>query len=418
MKTNNKNNLVPNLRFPEFRDAGAWEEISIDNVLLESRTPSNTNDPNKRITVRLNQKGVEKREVRGTESENATYFFVRKKGQFIYGKQNLHKGAFGIIPDELDGFESSQDIPSFDFKKDFSPEYFLCYLGQENIFPSLEKISTGTGSKRIQPKEFLKIRFPFPTLAEQQKIATCLSSLDNLIAAQTQKLETLKTHKRSLMQQLFPAAGKKTPQLRFPEFKNAGEWEEKKLGDCLLQSPDYGMNAAAVPYSDNLPMYLRITDISEDGQFLKDKKVSVDKKVSDTNYLQVGDIVLARTGASVGKSYKYKAIDGKLVFAGFLIRIKPDGNKLDSEFLYQFLLTSQYWNWVDFTSARSGQPGINGNEYSSMPLFLPSLSEQRKIATCLSSLDSLIAAQAQKIESLKTQKKGLMQGLFPKIEER
>ncbi|MDZ7778092.1 MAG: hypothetical protein U5L09_21970 [Bacteroidales bacterium] len=114
------------------------------------------------------------------------------------------------------------------------------------------------------------------------------------------------------------------PELRFPEFENDGEWEEKKLGDFLLKKPEYGINAPAVPYSERLPTYLRITDISEGGVFLSNHKVSVDREVTKDNYLTEGDIVFARTGASVGKSYKYKKRDGKLVFEGFLIRVKPD----------------------------------------------------------------------------------------------
>jgi type I restriction enzyme, S subunit len=204
------------------------------------------------------------------------------------------------------------------------------------------------------------------------------------------------------------------PELRFPEFRDAGEWEQYLLGSCLSRHPEYGINAAAVPYTDNLPTYLRITDISEDGNFLQSKKVSVAKKVNEENYLYEGDIALARTGASVGKSYKYKKTDGELVFAGFLIRVRPDREKLNTEFLFQFLSTKQYSRWVDFSSARSGQPGINANEYASLPIPLPpSLNEQKKIANCLSSIDELITAHTQKHDALKAHKKSLMQQLFP-----
>ncbi|MEL6353724.1 MAG: hypothetical protein AAFR58_18520, partial [Cyanobacteria bacterium J06627_28] len=106
-----------------------------------------------------------------------------------------------------------------------------------------------------------------------------------------------------------------------------------------MKKPDYGVNAPAVPYSDDLPAYLRITDISNEGYYLCDQKVSVKIEAKDENYLSEGDIVLARTGASVGKSYKYRKEDGNLVFAGFLIRIRPDPQKLDSTFLFTFLLS-------------------------------------------------------------------------------
>jgi len=206
MSTETKNKLVPRLRFPEFKDAGEWEVKRVGEVLIESKIPSKTSNPYKRITVRLNLKGVEKREYRGTESENATYFFVRKKGQFIYGKQNFYKGAFGIIPEELDGYESSQDLPSFDFKDGFYSKFFFHYLSQETVYPKLEKIATGTGSKRIHPKDFFNFLIPLPSLTEQQKIASCLSSLDDLINAQRQKIELLKQHKKGFLQNLFPQA--------------------------------------------------------------------------------------------------------------------------------------------------------------------------------------------------------------------
>ncbi|PRY91902.1 type I restriction enzyme S subunit [Marinilabilia salmonicolor] len=214
-------------------------------------------------------------------------------------------------------------------------------------------------------------------------------------------------------------AGGLIPELRFPEFVEDGEWELKILGDCLLKNPEYGINAPAAPYSDKLPTYLRITDISDDGTFITRDKVSVNRNVTEDNYLSEGDIVLARTGASVGKSYKYRKKDGKLVFAGFLIRVKPDTKKIDSELLFQFLYSEQYWKWVSFISARSGQPGINGTEYASMPINLPpTIPEQQKIASCLSSLDELIAAHNDKLQALKDHKKGLMQNLFPQEGEK
>jgi len=204
------------------------------------------------------------------------------------------------------------------------------------------------------------------------------------------------------------------PALRFSKYRGNGEWSINQLGSLLSRHPEYGINAPAVPYSNSLPTYLRITDISEGGAFLRKTKVSVAKKVNHENYLIEGDVVLARTGASVGKSYKYKKNDGELVFAGFLIRVRPDNEKLNSELLFQFFSTAQYWRWVAFISVRSGQPGINGNEYASLPIPLPpTLEEQQKIADCLSSIDELITAQSQKLEALKIYKKGLMQQLFP-----
>lgn len=203
------------------------------------------------------------------------------------------------------------------------------------------------------------------------------------------------------------------PALRFPEFQNTEGWKEYILGDFLLEQPRYGINAPAVPFQAKLPTYIRITDISENGYFLPSPKVSVNQGPISDFYLKIGDLVFARTGASVGKCYKYKEKDGKLVFAGFLIKVSPDQTRLSSSFLFQFTFTQQYWKWIDLTSTRSGQPGINSKELASMELYLPVKDEQQKIADCLSSLDELIEATTQKVEALKEHKKGLMQRLFP-----
>ena len=203
------------------------------------------------------------------------------------------------------------------------------------------------------------------------------------------------------------------PALRFPEFQDTEGWKEYILGDFLLEQPRYGINAPAVPFLEELPTYIRITDISENGCFLPNPKVSVNHGAINDFYLNIGDLVFARTGASVGKCYIYKEKDGKLVFAGFLIKVSPDQTRLSSDFLFQFTFTQQYWKWIDLTSTRSGQPGINSKELASMELYLPVKDEQQKIADCLSSLDDLIEATAQKVRALEKHKKGLMQRLFP-----
>lgn len=203
------------------------------------------------------------------------------------------------------------------------------------------------------------------------------------------------------------------PALRFPDFQDTEGWKEYILGDFLLEQPRYGINSPAVPFQEELSTYIRITDISENGCFLPNPKVSVDHGAISDFYLKIGDLVFARTGASVGKCYKYKEKDGKLVFAGFLIKVSPDQTRLSSDFLFQFTFTQQYWKWIDLTSTRSGQPGVNSKELASMELYLPVKDEQQKIANCLSSLDELIEATAQKVEALKEHKKGLMQRLFP-----
>ena len=201
-----------------------------------------------------------------------------------------------------------------------------------------------------------------------------------------------------------------TGKRRLPGFR--GEWLTKPLGDCLLSRPEYGINAAAVPFSDQFPTYIRITDISEHGRFVPAPRVSVTAARADKFYLHEGDLVFARTGASVGKSYLYDARDGQLVFAGFMIRVRPDLQILNPSFLAAFALTSSYWNWVRMMSMRSGQPGINGNEYSRLPVPLPSRPEQDAIAAILSDMDTEIAALEAKLAKARRVKQGMMQELL------
>ena len=190
------------------------------------------------------------------------------------------------------------------------------------------------------------------------------------------------------------------------------DWRVCNLAALLKEQPRYGINAAAVKLVGNLPTYIRITDISEDGYFRPEEKVGVRSPHCGDYLVQRGDILLARTGASVGKSYLYRTSDGELVFAGFLIKVSPNTRVLNPGYLHQFLKTRSYWNWVTVNSMRSGQPGINGNEYASMPLPVPSLVEQTAIANALSDVDDLIGSMENLIAKKQAIKTATMQQLL------
>jgi len=190
------------------------------------------------------------------------------------------------------------------------------------------------------------------------------------------------------------------------------DWEVKPLGQCLSRPPRYGINAAAVPFDEALHTYVRITDISEDGRFVPAPKVSVAHPHANGYLLDDGDLVFARTGASVGKSYCYEPNDGALVFAGFLIQITPNANQLRPGFLKQYVQTGAYWDWVATMSARSGQPGINGKEYGTLLLPLPpTTEEQDAIAEALSDVDGLIEA----LEKLIAKKRAIKQAAIQQL---
>ena len=170
------------------------------------------------------------------------------------------------------------------------------------------------------------------------------------------------------------------------------------------------MNAAANNY-DGVNKYIRITDIDEASSTYTDKDiVSPDGILTDNYLVNNRDILLARTGASTGKSYLYKQSDGKLYYAGFLIRANVTTH--DPYFVFSQLHTHRYWRWVSIMSARSGQPGINSQEYSSFPIYTTSIEEESKIAKLLSLLDERIATQNKIIDKLQSLIKGLNDSLY------
>ena len=204
----------------------------------------------------------------------------------------------------------------------------------------------------------------------------------------------------------------KKPALRFKGFTDP--WEQRKLGE-LSRSFEYGLNAAAKEY-DGQNKYLRITDIDDTSrQFVSADITSPDANLAEAdNYrLSDGDVLFARTGASVGKTYLYKKSDGLVYFAGFLIRAKIK-ESVSAGFIFQNTLTRSYERYIAITSQRSGQPGVNAQEYAEYQLMLPELFEQEKIAKLLEALDTLITLHQRKYEKLVNIKKSMLDKMFPK----
>lgn len=197
------------------------------------------------------------------------------------------------------------------------------------------------------------------------------------------------------------------PKLRFSEFNTP--WKQVSLGEVCADAA-YGMNSAATAF-DGINKYIRITDIDDESREFSPSPLTSPSGTLDNKYLlRDGDIVFARTGASVGKSYLYKKNDGKLYFAGFLIRLSI--NKANPCFVYNQTLTRKYRKWVKIYSMRSGQPGINAEEYKEFDFAIPSSEEQNKIADFLSSIDERIALMNKQYNLLCQYKKGMMQKIF------
>ena len=302
-------------------------------------------------------------------------------------------------------FAMGQDVCLLRKKSsDHSTEFLQAVFQSPVILNQLTNLMVGSTFKRANVEQIRNFSVPMPSPPEQRAIAETLSDVDELLRSLDRLIAKKRDLKQAAMQQLL------TGQTRLPGF--SGEWEVKLLGECILSRPDYGINAAAVSYSDKLPSYIRITDITDHGRFCPAPRVSVNAASSNQYYLSLGDVVFARTGASVGKSYLYSPQDGALVFAGFLIRVRPNPELLVPSFLAAYTTTKSYWNWVRLMSMRSGQPGINGNEYAQLPLFLPPLSEQTAIASVLSEMDTELAALEQRREKTRALKQGMMQELL------
>ena len=203
------------------------------------------------------------------------------------------------------------------------------------------------------------------------------------------------------------------PNLRFPGFE--GEWLDCTFGDCCTGF-DYGMNAASTQF-DGEHKYIRITDIDErTSEYMADGVVSPDAEIDEHYRVKENDILFARTGASTGKTYLFNPKDGRLYFAGFLIRmnVSPQNN---SRFVFYQTQTRRYKKWVQIMSMRSGQPGINSQEYSSYRCFLPKAEEQRKIAGLLTLIDQRISIQNKVIEDLICIKESILNRMMNEKDE-
>jgi type I restriction enzyme S subunit len=260
----------------------------------------------------------------------------------------------------------------------------------------------------ISSDDFMAMPLPVSTPQEQEKIADCLSSLDELIAAQARKVDALKTHKKGLMQQLFPREGETQPRLRFPEFRDAGEWEEtrlEKLGKLIA-----GLTYSPDDVLDSGLLVLRSSNV-QNGEIALDDCVYVDPSIKGANLSQPEDILICVRNGS-------KALIGKCALIPKGMPLCTHGafmtvfRAYTPSFVFQLFQSDRYKKQV------AGDLGatinsINGSQFLKYEFFVPKPAEQKRIADFLTSLDTLITTATHALDILKTHKKGLMQQLFP-----
>ncbi len=298
------------------------------------------------------------------------------------------------------------------FKIDFDREqidknFFVEFLRKNTTQHLILKYAGASTIPDLNHSDFYRIQMPITSIEEQTKIASFLSAVDEKISQLTQKHELLSQYKQGMMQKLF------SQQIRFKadDGSEFDEWEELPLSQ-LSEKAMYGMNASATEY-DGLNKYLRITDICERSNKFKFDNLTSPNAILEEKYkLNYGDLLFARTGASVGKSYLYSVKDGDTYFAGFLIKFSLKLQVVHPYFIFVQTLTKDFDKWIVTNSMRSGQPGINAEEYSGYIFQVPCLEEQTKIANFLSSIDQKIEVVAQQIEQAKQWKKGLLQQMF------
>ncbi len=302
-------------------------------------------------------------------------------------------------------------LPSFSMYLFQSPQYRA----------SVTAIAQGSTRFNLSKSAFRELSVSLPEkVSEQDKIADCLSSIDDLITLESQKLNALKTHKKGLMQQLFPAEGETVPRLRFPEFGGAGEWYERELGP-LTTKVGSGITPTGGDknYKTKGRPFVRSQNVGW-GELILNDVAFIDEETHqsfDSTEIKVSDVLLNITGASIGRS---AVADSRIVGGNVnqhVCIIRAQQVELNPALLNHFLISERGQKQIDSFQAGGNRQGLNFAQIRSFVIPLPPTEhEQRMIATCLASLDDLITAQTQKLNALKAHKKGLMQQLFPNPE--
>ncbi|HMO16850.1 MAG TPA: restriction endonuclease subunit S [Oligoflexia bacterium] len=395
--------LVPRLRFPEFRDAGEWEEKRLGDVCLIN--PARNELPDKFVYIDLESvesgKLLQKKIIKKKDAPSRAQRVLVDNDIIFQVVRPYQKNNYFCKFDDLYNYVASTGYAQL---RSFDISLFLFQVIHTDLFvlKVIEKC-TGSNYPAINSSDLSNIKVTIPKPSEQQKIADCLSSLDDLINAQQEKIESLKKHKKGLMQQLFPTEGSKVPRLRFPEFRDAGEWEEKRLGEIIEVLMCKRVLKHETSATGDIPFY-------KIGTFGKTPDSFISKELFN-NYKnkypfpKTGEILISAAG-TIGRTVIY---DGKPAYFqdSNIVWMSNSEVSLKNVFLY-FYFNIIKWNTEDTTISRLYNNNIRG-----MLIYVPKPPEQQKIADCLSSLDDLINAQQEKLESLKNHKKGLMQQLFP-----
>lgn len=404
--------LIPELRFPEFQRSSGWDAVYGNKAFEQvSNKDHNSDLPILAITQEY---GAIPREmidynVSVTEKSVQSYKVV-DVGDFII---SLRSFQGGIEYSEYKGLCSPAYV-ILRTKKGIDKRFFKQYFKAKSFIRDLTKNLEGLrDGKMISYKQFSEVLLPKPSTEEQQKIADCLASIDELITLHTKKLEAFKDHKKGLMQQLFPAEGENVPKLRFPEFKEGGKWCKVTLG--RLGELVSGLTYSPTDVCEEGLLVLRSSNV-QNGQISLEDNVFVRHDIKGANYSKPGDILICvRNGSKslIGKNALIPEGLPTCTHGAFMTVFRSNRSK----FIYQLFQTHAYERQV---AADLGATinSINGNQLKKYEFYVPkSEKEQDAIADFLSSIDAMISAHSAQIDQFKNHKRGLIQKLFPIMDD-
>ncbi|QTX33486.1 restriction endonuclease subunit S [Aminithiophilus ramosus] len=396
-----KRALVPELRFPEFRDAGEWEEKTLGG--LTHKTDKRNKSCKKYPIYSINNTVgfvPQVEQFDGVDSNKRGYdislYKIIERNTFAYNPARINVGSIGYSED-LNNILISSLYVCFKTSKNVNDRFLLYFFSTFTFDKSVNSNVEGGIRSYLFYENFSKIKIPLPNEAEQQKIADCLSSVDELITLETRKIDALKAHKKGLMQQIFPAEGETLPKLRFPEFRDAGEWDKNKLGEICCMRAGKFVSAGEISEKNGYALYPCYGGNGLRG-YVKTHTHSGKYPLIGRQGALCGNVILGE-----GEFY---ATEHAVVAAPF--------SGINIDWLFYDLLKL---NLNRFATGQA-QPGLSVDVLEKVECLVPRLeAEQQKIADCLSSIDNLITSQAQKLDALKAHKKGLMQQLFPVPDE-
>ncbi|QUV79953.1 restriction endonuclease subunit S [Chloracidobacterium thermophilum] len=409
-----KKAVVPRLRFPEFRDAGPWEVKRLGEVVLIANGLSvvqNNEPPGIKVTriETISDGFVNITKVGYIKSLDDIESYKLQVGDILFSHINSldHIGKCAFVDQPFDLYHGMNLLRFQVHKRDNVPKFIYYVVCSEPFRSSIRsRANQAVNQASINQTEVGRSRIALPPFLEQQKIADCLSSLDEVIELEAKKLEALQAHKKGLMQQLFPREGETTPRLRFPEFRDAGPWEN-------IQVSDFGTIVTGKTPSTSNPKYwngrfawVTPTDISNTKYIYTTDRLLTSEGVQLIGVLPENTVLITCI-ASIGKNAILKVPGSCNQQINAII---PNSN-FNSDFIYYLFCKNQ--TILQNQAGTSATAIIPKSAFEKLYFHVPKLPEQQKIADCLSSLDELIELQAKQLEALQTHKKGLMQQLFP-----